>query len=158
MWDYTAFLSLVLLSHILTRCLIFGLTLQDTFLKSDYYLRHVKKAGTAFLNYIQVKDSISDVISIKTVTQSTSFADADEYNGIYQKENKMPAFTFSPFHWKHDIQMKRISVWFIWHRVFFSFSRMFSKFWEKRWMVMKIWCEVTVRVCHKWLNITKIDT
>lgn len=97
MWDYTAFLSLVLLSHILTR-LIFGLTLQDTFLKSDFYPTRVKKAGTAFLNYIQVKDSISDVISIKTVTQSTSFADADEYNGIYQKENKMPAFTFSAFH------------------------------------------------------------
>lgn len=95
MWDYTAFLSLVLLSHILTR-LIFGLTLQDTFLKSDFYPTCVKKAGTAFLNYIQVKDSISDAISIKTVTQSTSFADADEYNG--QKENKMPAFTFSAFH------------------------------------------------------------
>lgn len=98
MWDYTAFLSLVLLSHILTRCLIFGLTLQGTFLKSDYYPTRVKKVGTAFLNYIQVKDSISDVISIKTVTQSTSFADADEYNGIYKKENKMPAFTFSAFH------------------------------------------------------------
>lgn len=95
MWDYTAFLSLVLLSHILTRCLIFGLTLQDTFLKSDFYPTHVKKAGKAFLKYIQVKDSMSDVIFIKTVTQSTSFADADEYNGIYQKANKMPAFTFS---------------------------------------------------------------
>lgn len=98
MWDYTAFLSLALLSHILTLSLIFELPLQDTFLKSDSYPKHVKKAGKDFLNYIQVKDIMSDVISIKTVTQSTSFADADEYDGIYQKENKMPAFTFSPFH------------------------------------------------------------